>query len=84
MSFLICVIVVFAFPCSQNYSHRHSLKYSSLVLKHFRKPATVTKHTGLNESDASAESENEGATSDNPSETNTGSTSKSMNYRDIC
>ncbi|XP_026213099.1 transcriptional regulator ATRX isoform X2 [Anabas testudineus] len=41
-----------------------------------RKPATVTKHTGLNESDASAESENEGATSDNPSETNTGSTSK--------
>uniref|UniRef100_A0A7N6FH84 DNA helicase n=1 Tax=Anabas testudineus TaxID=64144 RepID=A0A7N6FH84_ANATE len=51
------------------------------VLMCFRKPATVTKHTGLNESDASAESENEGATSDNPSETNTGSTSKGMNYR---
>ncbi|KAK2904027.1 transcriptional regulator ATRX isoform X1 [Channa argus] len=41
-----------------------------------RKPATVTKHTGLNESDASAESENEGAASDNPSERITGNTSK--------
>uniref|UniRef100_A0A8D3DAN4 DNA helicase n=1 Tax=Scophthalmus maximus TaxID=52904 RepID=A0A8D3DAN4_SCOMX len=36
-------------------------------------------HTGLNESDASADSENEGATSDNPSDSNTGSTSKGMN-----
>ncbi|XP_028271420.1 transcriptional regulator ATRX [Parambassis ranga] len=35
-----------------------------------RKPTTVTKHTGRNESDASAESENEGAASDNPSDSN--------------
>ncbi|XP_040903531.1 transcriptional regulator ATRX [Toxotes jaculatrix] len=41
-----------------------------------RKPSTAAKHTGLNESDALAESENEGATSDNPSDSNTGSTSK--------
>ncbi|XP_070769056.1 transcriptional regulator ATRX [Enoplosus armatus] len=41
-----------------------------------RKPATVAKHTGLNEADASAESENEGATSDNPSDSNTGGVSK--------
>ncbi|KAK2849279.1 hypothetical protein Q5P01_009113 [Channa striata] len=41
-----------------------------------RKSATVTKHTGLNESDPSAESENEGAASDNPSERITGNTSK--------
>uniref|UniRef100_A0A8D2ZVT7 DNA helicase n=1 Tax=Scophthalmus maximus TaxID=52904 RepID=A0A8D2ZVT7_SCOMX len=41
-----------------------------------RKPSTAAKHTGLNESDASADSENEGATSDNPSDSNTGSTSK--------
>ncbi|XP_071313243.1 transcriptional regulator ATRX [Trachinotus anak] len=41
-----------------------------------RKSATVTKHTGQNESDASDDSENEGATSDNPSESNTGSASK--------
>uniref|UniRef100_A0A3Q1FJ80 DNA helicase n=1 Tax=Acanthochromis polyacanthus TaxID=80966 RepID=A0A3Q1FJ80_9TELE len=41
-----------------------------------RKPAAVAKHTGQNESDASAESENEGATSDNPSDCNTGSASK--------
>ncbi|XP_070818931.1 transcriptional regulator ATRX [Chaetodon trifascialis] len=41
-----------------------------------RKPTTVAKHTGLNESDASAESENEGATSDNLSDSNAGSVSK--------
>ncbi|XP_045885715.1 transcriptional regulator ATRX isoform X2 [Micropterus dolomieu] len=41
-----------------------------------RKPATVAKHTGLNESDASDESENEGANSDSPSDNNTGSVSK--------
>ncbi|XP_072251997.1 transcriptional regulator ATRX isoform X2 [Leuresthes tenuis] len=41
-----------------------------------RKPATVAKSTVRNESDASADSENEGATSDNPSEGNTGSGSK--------
>ncbi|XP_030252596.1 transcriptional regulator ATRX [Sparus aurata] len=41
-----------------------------------RKSATVAKHTGPNESDASADSENEGATSDNPSDSNTGSASK--------
>ncbi|KAI1898932.1 hypothetical protein AGOR_G00077480 [Albula goreensis] len=35
-----------------------------------RKPAVVTKHTGLDESDISDESGNEGATSDNPSEGN--------------
>ncbi|XP_075958967.1 transcriptional regulator ATRX [Anarhichas minor] len=40
-----------------------------------RKPTTVSKHTGLKESDASAESENEGATSDSPSD-NTSSASK--------
>lgn len=50
----------------------------------FRKPATVAKHTGLNESDASDESENEGANSDNPSDNNTGSVSKGMKYRDAC
>ncbi|XP_017279651.1 transcriptional regulator ATRX [Kryptolebias marmoratus] len=37
-----------------------------------RKPSTVTRHTGQNESDASADSENEAATSDS----NTGSGSK--------
>nr|XP_033489133.1 transcriptional regulator ATRX isoform X2 [Epinephelus lanceolatus] len=41
-----------------------------------RKSATVAKHTGLNESDTSGESENEGATSDNPSDNNTSSASK--------
>uniref|UniRef100_A0A3Q1EI86 DNA helicase n=1 Tax=Acanthochromis polyacanthus TaxID=80966 RepID=A0A3Q1EI86_9TELE len=41
------------------------------------------KHTGQNESDASAESENEGATSDNPSDCNTGSASKGMNYMKV-
>lgn len=41
-----------------------------------RKPATVAKHTGKNESDTSAESENEGATSDNLSDSNTASASK--------
>ncbi|KAM6952473.1 transcriptional regulator ATRX isoform 2-T2 [Lycodopsis pacificus] len=41
-----------------------------------RKPTTVSKHTGLKESDASAESENEGATSDSPSDNNTSSASK--------
>ncbi|XP_039975295.1 transcriptional regulator ATRX isoform X2 [Xiphias gladius] len=41
-----------------------------------RKPTTTAKHTGLNESDASAESENEGATSDNPSDSNMGSACK--------
>uniref|UniRef100_A0A8D3CJC6 DNA helicase n=1 Tax=Scophthalmus maximus TaxID=52904 RepID=A0A8D3CJC6_SCOMX len=53
--------------------------FKVLVLTHFRKPSTAAKHTGLNESDASADSENEGATSDNPSDSNTGSTSKGMN-----
>ncbi|KAJ8372578.1 hypothetical protein AAFF_G00281220 [Aldrovandia affinis] len=33
-----------------------------------RKPAVVTKHTGLDESDISDQSENEGTASDNPSE----------------
>ncbi|XP_034739450.1 transcriptional regulator ATRX isoform X7 [Etheostoma cragini] len=41
-----------------------------------RKPTTVAKHTELNESDDSVESENEGATSDNPSDSNTCSLSK--------
>ncbi|KAM7000642.1 transcriptional regulator ATRX [Tautogolabrus adspersus] len=40
-----------------------------------RKSATVTKHTEQNEPD-SAESQNEGASSDNPSDNNTGSVSK--------
>ncbi|XP_061090599.1 transcriptional regulator ATRX isoform X2 [Conger conger] len=35
-----------------------------------RKPSVVTKHTGLDESDISDESGNEGATSENPSEAN--------------
>uniref|UniRef100_A0A671WUT1 DNA helicase n=1 Tax=Sparus aurata TaxID=8175 RepID=A0A671WUT1_SPAAU len=35
------------------------LKIASYVLTHFRKSATVAKHTGPNESDASADSENE-------------------------
>uniref|UniRef100_I3KN62 DNA helicase n=1 Tax=Oreochromis niloticus TaxID=8128 RepID=I3KN62_ORENI len=38
------------------------------------------KHTDQNGSESSAESENEGATSDNPSDSNTGSVSKGMNY----
>uniref|UniRef100_A0A674N1B1 DNA helicase n=1 Tax=Takifugu rubripes TaxID=31033 RepID=A0A674N1B1_TAKRU len=37
-----------------------------------RKCATVVKHTGLDESDESAQSENDGATSDNPSDGNAG------------
>nr|XP_040030767.1 transcriptional regulator ATRX [Gasterosteus aculeatus aculeatus] len=41
-----------------------------------RKPTTVCKHTGLKDSDASAESENEVATSDNPSDNNTSNVSK--------
>uniref|UniRef100_A0A7N8XBR3 DNA helicase n=1 Tax=Mastacembelus armatus TaxID=205130 RepID=A0A7N8XBR3_9TELE len=41
-----------------------------------RKSATVAKHTGLNESEASVESENDGAMSDIPSDSNTGSVSK--------
>ncbi|KAM6923727.1 transcriptional regulator ATRX [Xenentodon cancila] len=51
-------------------SSAESVKPSSSRNK--RKPSTVSKHTGLNESDASAESENEGATSDS----NPGSGSK--------
>lgn len=50
------------------------------MLTHFRKPATVAKHTGLNESDTSPDSENEDATSDNPSDSNTGSASKGKKY----
>uniref|UniRef100_A0A674PER1 DNA helicase n=1 Tax=Takifugu rubripes TaxID=31033 RepID=A0A674PER1_TAKRU len=42
----------------------------------YRKCATVVKHTGLDESDESAQSENDGATSDNPSDGNAGSGSK--------
>ncbi|KAM8907772.1 transcriptional regulator ATRX isoform 2-T2 [Spinachia spinachia] len=41
-----------------------------------RKPTTVSKHTGLKDSDASAESENEVATSDNVSDNNTSNISK--------
>uniref|UniRef100_A0A665WP00 DNA helicase n=1 Tax=Echeneis naucrates TaxID=173247 RepID=A0A665WP00_ECHNA len=52
------------------------------VLPYVRKPATVAKHTGHDESDALVESENEGATSDNLSDSNTGSTSKGMFYDD--
>uniref|UniRef100_A0A665WNC9 DNA helicase n=1 Tax=Echeneis naucrates TaxID=173247 RepID=A0A665WNC9_ECHNA len=52
------------------------------VLPYVRKPATVAKHTGHDESDALVESENEGATSDNLSDSNTGSTSKGMFYGD--
>ncbi|XP_069027436.1 transcriptional regulator ATRX [Embiotoca jacksoni] len=55
-------------------SSAETMKPSSSRSK--RKPATVAKHTGPNESEASAESENEGATSDNPSDSNTGSASK--------
>lgn len=47
-----------------------------LLLSNFRKCTTVVKHTGLDESDQSAESENEGAASDSPSDSNTGSASK--------
>lgn len=46
------------------------------LLPNFRKCTTVVKHTGLDESDESVESENEGATSDNPSDSNTGGGSK--------
>lgn len=79
------VIVLFAVTCSQSDSRRHSKNYlKNLVLNHFRKPTTTAKHTGLNESDASAESENEGATSDNPSDSNTGSACKGMDYGGTC
>lgn len=53
---------------------------SNNMLSNFRKCTTVVKHTGLNESDESAESENEGATSDNPSDSNTGSGSKGRSF----
>uniref|UniRef100_H2T6G5 DNA helicase n=1 Tax=Takifugu rubripes TaxID=31033 RepID=H2T6G5_TAKRU len=46
----------------------------------YRKCATVVKHTGLDESDESAQSENDGATSDNPSDGNAGSGSKGRSY----
>lgn len=75
------VTVLFAVACSQKTSH--ILKYSH-VLTHFRKSAAVAKHTGQNDSDASAENENEGATSDNPSDNNTSSVSKGMNYGGTC
>ncbi|XP_053284237.1 transcriptional regulator ATRX isoform X2 [Pleuronectes platessa] len=55
-------------------SSREKMKPSSSRSK--RKPSTAAKHTGPNESDSSAESDNEGAPSDNPSDSNTGSTSK--------
>ncbi|XP_069387485.1 transcriptional regulator ATRX isoform X2 [Paralichthys olivaceus] len=55
-------------------SSREKMKPSSSRSK--RKPTTATKHTGLNESDTSAESDNDGAPSDNPSDSNTGSASK--------
>ncbi|XP_074504494.1 transcriptional regulator ATRX isoform X3 [Sebastes fasciatus] len=55
-------------------SSSETMKPSSSRSK--RKSATVAKHTELKESDASAESENEGATSDNPSDNNTSSVSK--------
>lgn len=70
-----------AFSVLQFHVHRSILvlaETKDFVLAHFRKPTTVAKHTGLNESDTSAESENEGATSDNPSDSNTGSASKGM------
>ena len=51
------------------------------MLTHFREPTSAAKHTGLDESDTSAESENEGAASDNPSDNNTGSVWKGMNQR---
>ncbi|XP_029958130.1 transcriptional regulator ATRX isoform X2 [Salarias fasciatus] len=41
-----------------------------------RKSSAVAKHTEVNESESSAESDNEGATSDNPSDGNTGTNSK--------
>lgn len=46
----------------------------------FRKCATVVRHSGLDESDKSAESENEGSTSDNPSDSNAGSGSKGSRF----
>ncbi|XP_041845424.1 transcriptional regulator ATRX isoform X2 [Melanotaenia boesemani] len=41
-----------------------------------RKPTSTPKHTGQKESDSSAESENDGAASDNPSDGNTGNGAK--------
>ncbi|XP_071773053.1 transcriptional regulator ATRX isoform X1 [Centroberyx gerrardi] len=55
-------------------SSTETMKPSSSRTK--RKPAAVAKHTGLNESDTSEGSENEGASSDNPSEGNVDSLSK--------
>lgn len=61
-------------PCSSE-----TMKPSSSRNK--RKSTAVTKHTGLNESDASAQSGNEGATSDNPSESNTTSAKATLLMR---
>ncbi|XP_060934995.1 transcriptional regulator ATRX isoform X2 [Limanda limanda] len=55
-------------------SSREKMKPSSSRSK--RKPTTAAKHTGPNESDSSAESDNDGAPSDNPSDSNTGSACK--------
>lgn len=57
----------------------HSKVLKKLDPTRFRKSTTVTKHTGLNESDCSADSENEGASSDHPSDCNMDSRSKGMN-----
>lgn len=58
----------------------HEVLSNNYFLSNFRKCTTVVKHTGLDESDESAESENEGATSDNPSDSNTGSGSKGRSF----
>ncbi|XP_029296954.1 transcriptional regulator ATRX isoform X2 [Cottoperca gobio] len=55
-------------------SSTENMKSSSSRNK--RKPASVAKHSGAKGPDSSAESENEGATSDNPSDNNTSSVSK--------
>uniref|UniRef100_A0A669E0I0 DNA helicase n=1 Tax=Oreochromis niloticus TaxID=8128 RepID=A0A669E0I0_ORENI len=63
--------------------HLYAVKIALDSLTYCRKPTSVAKHTDQNGSESSAESENEGATSDNPSDSNTGSVSKGMNYTKV-
>uniref|UniRef100_A0AAQ4RFL3 DNA helicase n=1 Tax=Gasterosteus aculeatus aculeatus TaxID=481459 RepID=A0AAQ4RFL3_GASAC len=67
-------IFKYVFYSPQPGSSAETMKASSS--RNRRKPTTVCKHTGLKDSDASAESENEVATSDNPSDNNTSNVSK--------
>lgn len=66
-----------------SFGSRNEVLSRNYLLSNFRKCTTVVKHTGLDESDESAESENEGATSDNPSDSNMGGGSKGRSILSI-